>query len=442
MLGSNVVGSSTVWSTRLSREELHMPYKLSGKPRATPLPGITQLGETRFLVRCDWIDQRTGKKKKRRALAKSLAEAVALRESLKAKEAAPRRTRLRFADYAEQWLEGRAHRLRPATREKQLYWLARICEHFGGYWLDGISTGDVRAWRDRATKANALSTVNAWHRILGQVLEDAVTDGLIGTNAAKKLKKLHVGRTKGPRGNALDLDEFRRVLAAIPKMVDDEELSEDIGRMLLVIAWTGIRRGELLALRWTDDVDGELRIERAVWRREESATKTDDPRRVTIAGPLRGVLDEQRAWLLRTQHPGLGTGLMFPADPGHAKAGATRRKTDELCWFRTGTVLQVPLERVVANAGVKPISAHSFRRTFENLTRLAGVDVLVRRALAGWRTEAAQGIYATVDRIERDRAADAVVELVNEREKMTKESSAPPAGAPRLESKEGSAPSD
>jgi len=36
--------------------------------------------------------------------------------------------------------------------------------------------------------------------------------------------------------------------------------------------------------------------------------------------------------------------------------------------------------------------------------REAGVDQLVRRALAGWRSEKAQAIYATVNKDERDAA--------------------------------------
>ena len=62
--------------------------------------------------------------------------------------------------------------------------------------------------------------------------------------------------------------------------------------------------------------------------------------------------------------------------------------------------------------GIPPISPQSFRRTLENLLREAGVQQLVRRALAGWRTEKAQGIYASVDRGKRDAAGEAVVRLV------------------------------
>jgi integrase len=80
--------------------------------------------------------------------------------------------------------------------------------------------------------------------------------------------------------------------------------------MLLVAAWTGTRRGEVLALRWSDIVDGEIRAERSVWHRHERSTKTDDPRRVTVGEPLAEVFAEQRKWLLRTQHPGLASELV------------------------------------------------------------------------------------------------------------------------------------
>lgn len=216
------------------------------------------------------------------------------------------------------------------------------------------------------------------------------------------------GRTKGRRGNALERDEFRRFIEEVP----NSGLSPDIARLLLTAAWTGCRKGELLALRWQDYVDGELRIERSVWHRHEKPTKTDDPRRVVVVEPLKEALAEQRRWLVAEQRPALVTGLMFPADPRHARAGSTRRGDDTLSWYRSMTVLDRPLQKVVEVSGVTPISLHSLRRTWENLLPSAGVDQLVRRSMAGWRSEGAQRIYATVNRSEREAAADALVDLV------------------------------
>jgi integrase len=135
---------------------------------------------------------------------------------------------------------------------------------------------------------------------------------------------------------------------------------------------------------------------------------------VTIVEPLERALTAQRQWLLTTQHPGLASGLIFPASPYHATGGSTRRQVDDLSWFRCPTLFNVPLRKLVAAAGIPEISMHSLRRTFENLQRQAGVDQLVRRATAGWRSEDVQAIYTTVDRTERDKAAAAVVQLVTE----------------------------
>jgi integrase len=169
-----------------------------------------------------------------------------------------------------------------------------------------------------------------------------------------------------------------------------------------------MRRGELLALRWEDYVDGELRVERSVWRRQEKSTKTDDPRRIVVVKPLAEALAEQRHWLVASQHPGLSSGLVFPASPLQARAGATRRGTDVVSWYRSPTIFKEPLRKVVDAAGITDISAH-MRRTWENLMREAGVD-----QLAGWRSEKAQAIYATVAKEERDAAGEAVVRLVLE----------------------------
>ena len=47
-----------------------------------------------------------------------------------------------------------------------------------------------------------------------------------------------------------------------------------------------------------------------------------------------------------------------------------------------------------------------------NHLRQAGVDELVRRSLAGWRSDDAQEIYAGVDKREGAAAGDAMVQLV------------------------------
>jgi len=224
------------------------------------------------------------------------------------------------------------------------------------------------------------------------------------------------GCTKGRRGTALDPDQFRLFIATVAQMAG-VEIAGDVARLILILAWTGMRMGEARALRWSDLQDGELYVQRSVWRGEEKCTKTDDPRLIALVEPATRVLEEQRQWLLTEQHPGLASGLVFPTGARHAQAGASRRHSDEVRWFRSGSVLNEALAKITAKAKLPPISPHSLRRTWEGLLRQAGVDQLVRRAMAGWRSERAQAIYSSVARSERNAAVDAVRRIVLEPKK-------------------------
>ena len=77
--------------------------------------------------------------------------------------------------------------------------------------------------------------------------------------------------------------------------------------------------------------------------------------------------------------------------------------------MRNFTIEYFPERCRCGAAGLPRISLHSLRRTWEDLLREAGVDDLVRRAMACWRSPGAQAIYASVDRRERDAAVGALL---------------------------------
>ncbi len=197
-------------------------------------------------------------------------------------------------------------------------------------------------------------------------MDDLLVNSVLAGNPARAIRSLPEGKTQGRRSRSLPLGEFRRFITTVEEM-SGNGLSEDIARLLLAAAWTGMRRGEILAVKWEDYVDEEIRVERAVYRRQEKTTKTDDPRRIVVVEPLAQVLAEQRRWLLTSQHPGISSGLIFPANPRQAMAGAKRRGEDKPSWHRSPTIFHLPLAKVVKEAKITDISGHSLRRTWENL---------------------------------------------------------------------------
>ena len=388
-----------------------MPIKKK-RPKPTGIPGIKKDGPNRFLVCVTWTDPKTGRRRKREAVAESMAEAVQVKEELKGAAPTQRLTRERFADYAEQWMKIHGPELALSTKERYAGSLAHATVSLGEIYTDSLEPSDVQAMVSQLLRQGyAKTTVNSHVRVLRRVMDDLLVNGVLAGNPARAIRNLPEGKTQGRRGRSLPLEEFRRFITTVQEM-SGNDLSEDIARLLLAAAWTGMRRGEILAVKWEDYVDGEIRVERAVYRRLEKTTETDDPRRIVVVEPLAQVLAEQRQWLFASQHPGISSGLIFPANPRQAMAGAKRRGEDKPSWHRSPTIFHLPLLKVVKEAKITDISGHSLRRTWENLLRKADVDVMVRRSLAGWRTEAAQSIYATVAKEEREAAGRAVVAMV------------------------------
>ena len=133
---------------------------------------------------------------------------------------------------------------------------------------DGRTFGHLRlstlAWQDiedlyRSLRSRGLGT--SWIRrcatVLTQSLELARKRGLIDGNPAKDAARPRTVRIKP---HAPSADELRRAIA-ISRQTDAE-----IGDAVALLATTGMRKGELLALRWCDVdlVRGELNVSAGV----------------------------------------------------------------------------------------------------------------------------------------------------------------------------------
>lgn len=392
--------------------------------RYRPSRGVKQLGPGRWLVRARVQDPRTGRtlEKERRVKAATWQEAAKERDRLAAELANGATTpveRPRLETYAKAWVERRRGRVRPSTLERYVQVVAHLVAWLGRVFVDALRPGDVEGWLAHGVKQGyAHATVNGWLRVARLVAKDSARD-LGGRSWCEGVSALPEGRTKGPRGTALTPAEAVQLLEAL--RAREGGIAPDIARALEVLFWTGMRRGEVLGLRWADIEGDEIVVSRSVWRGIEGSTKTDEDRPNVIVGPLAEVLAEQKRWLERGYrakrgqppgaHPGLWSGLVFPADPRHAAAGAKRRG-GELRWYRSGTALADGLAKVVEAAALPRISLHSLRRTWARISRRAGVEANVRKRLAGWHCDEVQDRYEDIDRETRAAAGELFVGYV------------------------------
>ena len=122
--------------------------------------------------------------------------------------------------------------------------------------------------------------------------------------------------------------------------------------------YAGLRRGELMALRWeeVDLASGVIRVERAYDDKErvEVEPKSQAGRRtVPIVGALRDVLVEHKARERRDTGLVFGSSAEKPFQPSNV-------------WRRAHTAW--------TRAGLKPIGLHEARHTFASVLIAAGVN--------------------------------------------------------------------
>jgi integrase len=193
--------------------------------------------------------------------------------------------------------------------------------------------------RDPSTISNALMPLRV-------IFRRAVEDSDVAVNPCTHLR---LPAVRGRRERIASPEEALRLLAALPER----------DRPLWATAlYAGLRRGELMALRWAD-VDlaaGVIRVERSYddKGRVEIEPKSRAGRRtVPIVGALRDVLVEHKARQGRADGLVFGSSAETPFVPSNL-------------WCRA--------QRAWKRAGLRPIGLHEARHTFASVLIAAGVN--------------------------------------------------------------------
>jgi integrase len=153
----------------------------------------------------------------------------------------PERGRLTVGEYAPEWLASKV-RIRPSTRLMYDVVLRnQILPTWAEVRLDAVRHEDVAAWI-AGLHGNGLSAARTRHAwvVLSQILELGVRSHRIPNNQAKGVE-LPALPSKSERDKTRFLDE--REVWALAEAAGESSLS------VLVLAWCGLRFGELAALR-------------------------------------------------------------------------------------------------------------------------------------------------------------------------------------------------
>ena len=147
-------------------------------------------------------------------------------------------------EYVERWLKDSVRgTVRQSTYEAYEYMTyPHIVSSLGRVKLKVLTPVHVRTfYREKLDGGLSSATVRKMHGVLQKALDQVVSDGLIPRNAAKGIR-LPQGKKKEIR--PLSPDEARTLL--------DAARGDRLEALYVLAISTGLREGELLALRWED----------------------------------------------------------------------------------------------------------------------------------------------------------------------------------------------
>ena len=160
-----------------------------------------------------------------------------------------KKTKTQFKAYAESWMKTfKLPKLKPKTYQSYVGYLhTHLYPAFGERFIEEIATQDVQQFMNERAHL-ARKSLKSYHDLLAQILDAAVEDKIIAENPAKS-KRLANPSTKEKERMAVPEAQFREITKNVMNL---ENSAEKL--MLALLIFTGMRRGEVLGLRW-DDID-------------------------------------------------------------------------------------------------------------------------------------------------------------------------------------------
>jgi len=272
--------------------------------------------------------------------------------------------RVEFAGYAADWIQGKS-RIKAKTREGYRSLLrSRILPMFGHVRLVGIDRTMVGSWvRSMANESLSPSRIRQAHQCLAAILEQAVDDGLIGRNPARRVE---LPRMDQPEHRFLTAEQVARLAEAMP--------NHQHTTVVYVLAYGGLRWGEMAALRRgrIDILRRRLQISEALaeisGRLTFGPTKTYQTRNVHLPAFVADMVGRHLEDV--TQDPDV---LLFTAPRG----GPLRYSNTRAAFWDPA--------RVRAGDDLAEITPHDLRHTCASLMRAAGADVKAIQQQLGHR---------------------------------------------------------
>ena len=298
-------------------------------------------------------------------------------------------------DFLDHWeRDWAATNVSPKTNERYSELLrTHVRPHIGAKPIQSIRVEDLNRLYSDLHQKIAPRTVKHIHRLLHRVLGHATKWGTLKRNVVALVDAPKVQATEAP---ALQLAEIPKMFAGLRDRI--------LFPIAVVALGTGMRRGELCALRWQDvDLDvGTLRVEQSLEQTRKVGLRFKAPKsargRRTISLSPAVVAELRRHWMAQQeQRLTLGLGKA----PPDALVFATWDGNP-----RQALGLTKDFSQAMEAIGLPHVTLHSLRHTHASQLITSGMDILtVSRRLGHSSPAITLTVYGHLLSPE-DRAAD------------------------------------
>ena len=350
---------------------------VSRGPNGSVYKRTTPAGGSAWVAHISWNEAGRRRQSKRAFRVKKDAQA-ALVEMLAAHQSGTfvESSRLTVRDYADGWLDGLVSQGR---KRSTLQGYRGVLDRYVLPWLGHLGLQDVKATDldslyahllcagGHDGRALSLTSVHHVHAVVNKLLNDAERKGLVLRNVARlaDAPSLTTARSKGSEMVVWTPAQLAVFLQSITGSRNDA--------LFRLLAMTGMRRGEVIALRWSDVdlasrvvtirqaatvIDGDEYLDVPKTRRSRRAIDIDDE----TARSLGRQREVQRAALERISEAQPANDRVFTNDIGEP--------------LRPNSIGQA-FRRLVRTASVPSIRLHDLRHTHASHLLAAGVNVKV-----------------------------------------------------------------
>ncbi len=285
----------------------------------------------------------------------------------------PALSRLTVGEWTKKWLQGQTH-IKATTYER---YEGVIRKHIDPAWaqvkLSSVSHSDVQAWVAKLTPTQSPASVRKIHRVLSLILDMAVKDGRLARNVAQKVNLPRPIKRERRYLTHVQVENLAHSCGypAEPSKHSnlDTRTNEMYRLVVLFLAYTGVRFGEMAALK----------VKRLDLTR----------RRAVIAESVTPVQGQGLVWGTPKshQHREVAIPSFLIANLAAHVAG---KEPDDLVFggIRNGQPLRVSTFRSAFSAaaaaiGIPGLHPHELRHTAASLAIASGADVKVVQKMLG-----------------------------------------------------------